>query len=110
MRYIFPVVRAIITLVLLLLVFRETGFVTALSLLALYLLLDYRTFRIREALDHIVASMVMVGKEIYGRNAWDEAEREAKRRANLDEWRRIAKMLRDLEYIKVPVRRLRRVK
>ena len=34
MRYIFPVVRAIITLVLLFLVFRETGFVTALSLLA----------------------------------------------------------------------------
>ena len=31
-------------------------------------------------------------------------EREAKRRANLDEWRRIAKMLRDLEYIKVPVK------
>lgn len=34
-------------------------------------------------------------------------EREAKRRANLDEWRRIAKMLRDLEYIRVPVRRER---
>lgn len=31
-------------------------------------------------------------------------EREAERRANLDEWRRIAKMLRDLEYIKVPVK------
>lgn len=34
-------------------------------------------------------------------------EREAERRANLDEWRRIARMLRDLEYIKVPVRRER---
>jgi len=33
----------------------------------------------------------------------EKEEREAKRRANLDEWRRIAKMLRDLEYIKVPV-------
>ena len=33
----------------------------------------------------------------------EQEEREAKRRANLDEWRRIAKMLRDLEYIKVPV-------
>ena len=40
----------------------------------------------------------------------EQEEREAERRANLDEWRRIAKMLRDLEYIKVPVRRLRRVK
>lgn len=37
----------------------------------------------------------------------EQEEREAKRRANLDEWRRIAKMLRDLEYIKVPVRRER---
>ena len=37
----------------------------------------------------------------------EKEEREAKRRANLDEWRRIAKMLRDLEYIKVPVRRER---
>jgi len=34
----------------------------------------------------------------------EREEREAKRRANLDEWRRIAKMLRDLEYIKVPVK------
>ena len=33
----------------------------------------------------------------------EQEEREAERRANLDEWRRIAKMLRDLEYIKVPV-------
>ena len=37
----------------------------------------------------------------------EQEEREAERRANLDEWRRIAKMLRDLEYIKVPVRRER---
>ena len=76
MKLIIKVVRTVILLGLLLLVFRETGFVTALSLLALYLLFDYRTFRIREALDHIVASMVMVGKEVYGRNVWDEAERE----------------------------------
>ena len=34
----------------------------------------------------------------------EQEEREAKRRTNLDEWRRIAKMLRDLEYIKVPVK------
>ena len=34
----------------------------------------------------------------------EQEEREAERRANLDEWRRIAKMLRDLEYIKVPVK------
>jgi len=84
MELIIKVVRTVILLGLLLLVFRETGFVTALSLLALYLLLDYRTFRIREALDHIVASMVMVGKEIYGRNAWDEAEREVEEDYNAD--------------------------
>ena len=34
----------------------------------------------------------------------EQEEREAERRANLDEWRRIAKMLRGLEYIKVPVK------
>jgi len=39
----------------------------------------------------------------------EQEEREAKRRANLDEWRRIAKMLRDLEYIKVPVKRSRKM-
>jgi hypothetical protein len=39
----------------------------------------------------------------------EQAEREAERRANLDEWRRIAKMLRDLEYIKVPVKRSRKM-
>ena len=40
----------------------------------------------------------------------EQEEREAERRVSMDEWRRIAKMLRGLEYIKVPVRRLRRVK
>ena len=39
----------------------------------------------------------------------EQEEREAERRANLDEWRRIAKMLRDLEYIKVPVKRSRKM-
>lgn len=84
MELIIKVVRTVILLGLLLLVFRETGFVTALSLLALYLLLDYRTFRIGEALDHIDATMVMVGKEIYGRNAWDESEMEVEEDYNAD--------------------------
>jgi len=39
----------------------------------------------------------------------EQEEREAERRTNLDEWRRIAKMLRDLEYIKVPVKRSRKM-
>ncbi len=39
----------------------------------------------------------------------EQEEREAERRANLDEWRRIAKMLRDLEYIKVPVKGSRKM-
>jgi len=34
----------------------------------------------------------------------EQEEREAERRVSMDEWRRIAKMLRDLEYIKVPVK------
>ena len=40
----------------------------------------------------------------------EQEERASERQERLDEWRRIAKMLRGLEYIKVPVRRLRRVK
>jgi len=58
MRYIFPVVRAIITLVLLFLVFRETGIVTALVLLFVYLFL------------------VMLGKRVYGEEVLDETGEE----------------------------------
>jgi predicted acyl esterase len=34
----------------------------------------------------------------------EQEEKENERKSRLDEWRRIAKMLRDLEYIKVPVK------
>ena len=66
MRYIFPVVRAIITLVLLFLVFRETGIVTALVLLFVYLFLDYRAFRMEQELEELLAVVVMLGKRVYG--------------------------------------------
>ena len=34
----------------------------------------------------------------------EQEEKASERQERLDEWRRIAKMLRDLEYIKVPVK------
>ena len=40
----------------------------------------------------------------------EQEEKASERQERLDEWRRIAKMLRDLEYIKVPVKRSRNVK
>lgn len=76
MRYIFPVVRAIITLVLLFLVFRETGIVTALVLLFVYLFLDYRAFRMEQELEELLAVVVMLGKRVYGEEVLDETGEE----------------------------------
>lgn len=39
----------------------------------------------------------------------EQEEKASERQERLDEWRRIAKMLRDLEYIKVPVKRSRKM-
>ena len=39
----------------------------------------------------------------------EQKEKASERQERLDEWRRIAKMLRDLEYIKVPVKRSRKM-
>jgi hypothetical protein len=77
MRYIFPVVRAIITLVLLFLVFRETGIVTALVLLFVYLFLDYRAFRMEQELEELLAVVVMLGKRVYGEEVLDETGEES---------------------------------
>ena len=57
------------------------GFVASSRAAAQY---GVRTEDTLRALDHIDATMVMVGKEIYGRNAWDESEREVEEDYNAD--------------------------